>query len=147
MSGQQNTGNAPLRPLARKHMAAPRERSVLVSAVWDHKGSRTPRAQMRSHTKGKTSGFSPRQAAEAGGLGDLSTCRRVCVTLSSTGEGGGASVGANKIGRKWREEKINKRAEGQLALRAMRGGGWRTPVQVGDPSGATECLRGLTATP
>lgn len=64
MSGQQNTEEAPLRPLAQKHMAAPRERSVMLSAVWDHKGSRTPRAQMRSaqqrggkEEKKKTPGF------------------------------------------------------------------------------------------
>lgn len=102
MSGQQNTENTPLRPLAQKHMAAPRERSVMVSAVWDHKGSRTPRAQMRSHTKGKHRASRRAGLQRPGVRGDLGTCRRVCITLSSTGEGG---VGVNKFGRKWRKKR------------------------------------------
>lgn len=97
MSGQQNTEEAPLRPLAQKHMAAPRERSVMVSAVWDHKGSRTPRAQMRSaHRGGKKParllaalGYKGRGSEGWGGV-DLGTCWRVCVTLSNTGGRGGS---------------------------------------------------------
>lgn len=91
MSGQQNTASAPPRPLAQKHMAAPRERSVMLSALWDHKGSRTPRAQMRfTHRGGKKRAGATKAEGPAGGGRDLGTCRHVCVSLSNAGGRGGS---------------------------------------------------------